>query len=613
MIKYYKLLLFAWVVSITAISCEDYLDVSPELGISSEQVFTDYYSTRGTLDRASRLIQNYVYAGSDWASELGVMSDECQISQTQFPPHHIVNSGNWMNTGYRELGGMKNAKGGEFHNNDFRSEPASKAFLAIRTASTVLQNIDLLTDYPTEIGYTPQQLKDQLIGQSYFLRGFHYFQIIRRYGGFPIINEAYDTSKSFDEVRPSYLESTDALVADLDEAIKFLPEKWNDQNRGRATVTSAKALKAMVLLYAASPLMNPQLNPYGSSSKTYNNEYAQKAAAAGAQAINEFPNGGYSMFSMEEYNQNWHNKSTGFPKESIIQAPLSKDTNPSGSAPLGQGWVLPQFKGGWKVEGNPTQNAVEWFETNDGYDVNDPEAVTLGNFDPTDPYSNRDPRLKTIISVHGEDMFGDLPNPKGAIRTLDAKPGGWHHTFEKNQKKMFTGYYHRGKHSWPGNDKWNRSRGWFRTFPHLRVAQLYLDFAEAANEAYGPNGAVPGSSLTAVQAINVVRTRANMPNVLAKYTVDKDSFRKRIYNERAVELYHEFHRWHDLRRWKLAKEVLGEGNIYAADLREENGNLIFDKKIIPDAQRVFEDRHYWYPFPTDVMNIMTVFDQNPGW
>ncbi|MDG1806246.1 MAG: hypothetical protein P8H68_14525, partial [Flavicella sp.] len=74
--KYYKQLLF-FLVALSVVSCEDYLDVSPELGISKEQVFTDYYSTLGAVDRANRLIQNYVYADTDWASELGVMSDEC--------------------------------------------------------------------------------------------------------------------------------------------------------------------------------------------------------------------------------------------------------------------------------------------------------------------------------------------------------------------------------------------------------------------------------------------------------------------------------------------------------------------------------------------------------
>ena len=611
--KYYHILLLL-VVSVTTFSCEEYLDVNPELGISSEEVFTDYYSTRGAVDRATRLIQNYVFNDTDWSSELGVMSDECQVSATRFPPHYIYNTGNWMDSGARELGGMTyDGLGAEFNGNDHATEPVSKAFLAIRAVNKVIENIDLLTDYPTELGYTPEQLKDQLIGQSYFLRAFHYFQIIRRYGGFPIMDRVFTTSYDFDEVRPTYLESTDFMVDDLDKAIQLLPERWNNQNLGRVTKTSARALKAMALLYAASPLMNPQLNPYGANTKTYNVEYAEKAAQAASEAINGYASAGYGMFTMAEYTENWYSKTSGFPKEAIIQAPLSPQTDPNGSGIAGQGWFLAQFEGGWAIEGQPTHNAVEWFETADGYDVNDPEAISSGSLNLDNPYDNRDPRLGALIYVHGDDMFEGLPNPNPAVaRTLNALPNGWHYKFEDSRGKIWAGYYHAGKHKWPGNNKWHRSRGWYRMFPHIRVPQLYLDFAEAANEAYGPNGAVPGTSLTAVQAINVVRNRANMPDVLSKYTTDKEIFKQRIYNERAVELYHEFHRWHDLRRWKTAKDVFEQG-IWGADIREVGGKIVYGKKLLQGATRVFEDKHYWYPFPTGVMNIMSKFEQNPGW
>ncbi|TXE09939.1 RagB/SusD family nutrient uptake outer membrane protein [Seonamhaeicola algicola] len=614
--RYYLRLLLLFTTVSVLISCEDYLDVSPDLGIDVNEVFTDYFSTRGAVDRASRLIHNYVYNQTDWSSEIGAMSDECQMSQERFPTHNTLNAGVWMDSGAREIGGMRYInQGTEFDGSDFNSEPVAKAFLAIRAVNSVLDNIDLLKEYPTELGYTPQQLKDQLVGQSYFLRAFHYFQIIRRYGGFPIMNKVYSTSYNFDEERPTYLESTDALIEDCDKAIDLLPEVWNDQNEGRATKTSARALKAMALLYAASPLMNPDLNPYGSNSKTYNISYAEKAAVAAAEAINSYSLGGYSMYSMDNYTENWLSRTPGFPKEAIIVAPFSRHSDPVGGI-IGEGWVLPQFAGGWFAESPPTHNAVEWFETALGYDVNDPEAVTNGGFDPNNPYANRDPRLKQLIFTHGDDMFEGLPNPSGQNqRVLDASsnPVGWHYNFDVSKNKMFTGYYHKGKHRWLGCDRWNRIGGYYRSMPHIRVAQLYLDYAEAVNEAYGPNGTAPGSSLTAIEAINVVRNRANMPNVLSKYSASKEEFRKRIYNERAVELFHEQHRWHDLRRWKLAKEVLGQGNIYAADIKTINGQTVYGKKIIEGAIRVFEDKHYWYPFPQEVMDIMSKFEQNPGW
>ena len=136
---YYKLLLL-FVVTTVSLSCEDYLDVSPEDGISTEEVFSDYFSTRGVMDRATRLIQNYVFNDTDWSSEIGVMADENQITKTNFPPHTILNSGNWMDQSFRELGGMSKfiSIDDEFNVNDIPSEAVGKAFVAIRAVNQVL-------------------------------------------------------------------------------------------------------------------------------------------------------------------------------------------------------------------------------------------------------------------------------------------------------------------------------------------------------------------------------------------------------------------------------------------------------------------------------------------
>ncbi|WP_372776450.1 hypothetical protein [Mangrovibacterium sp.] len=124
--RYYKILVLAFVLVAAFISCEEYLDVSPEMGISTEEVFTDYYSTRGVVDRANHLIQNYVYAQSDHSSEIGVLSDECQISQVSNGMHSVVNSGNWMNFTGREFGGMTyDGTDEEFDNNDLSAEAVS--------------------------------------------------------------------------------------------------------------------------------------------------------------------------------------------------------------------------------------------------------------------------------------------------------------------------------------------------------------------------------------------------------------------------------------------------------------------------------------------------------
>jgi hypothetical protein len=100
------------------------------------------------------------------------------------------------------------------------------------------------------------------------------------------------------------------------------------------------------------------------------------------------------------------------------------------------------------------------------------------------------------------------------------------------------------------------------TDPIIRLAELYLNYAEAANEAYGPNGVAPGASLTALQALNRIRTRVGMPDVLAQFTTDKEKLRPRIKNERIIELCFEgFHYYCDIRRWGDAPSIMS-GTLY---------------------------------------------------
>ncbi|MGC6432303.1 MAG: RagB/SusD family nutrient uptake outer membrane protein [Jejuia sp.] len=613
--KVFNKLLVLTVVLTAVLSCEEYLEVNPNFGIESDDVFKDYFATKSVVDRAYRLINNPVYNNNDWNAEFGVKSDELQVAKLNGPIATVFNSGNWFNQNWRDLGGMsflsQNQEFGDAR--DRFGNAADKGMWGIRAVNQVLENIESIEEYPEELGFTAQQLKDQLIGQCYYLRAFHYFQIIRRYGGITIMDRVFDSATNFDEPRPSYLECSDFILEDLDRAIALLPVRWTGPDFGRGSKSSARALKAMVALYAASPLMNPQLNPYGSNGKQYNQEYARVAVDAAVEAINGFAAGGYEMHTFDEYGENWYSRTNPFSKETLIVAPHSPYTDPVTSR-FGRGWFLPQFMGGWGAACYPTQNAVDWFETASGYDINDPEAETLGGFDPSNPYDNRDPRLSFNIFTNGDDLWEGLTQaPNATQRIFDASVGGFHYNWDTNRNTVFTGYYAARKHNWPGNDRLNNSTGWFTTFPYIRVPQTYLDLAEAANEIYGPNGAIPGTSLTAVSAINVVRNRANMPNVLSKYTTDKETFKARIYNERAVELYFEEHRWYDLKRWHLAKEVLGDGDIYLADIQEVNGELVYDKKVDPSVFRVFEDKHYWYPFPTSVMNNFSVFEQNPGW
>ena len=280
---------------------------------------------------------------------------------------------------------------------------------------------------------------------------------------------------------------------------------------------------------------------------------------------------------------------------------------------------MPHFDGGWGNYAVPTHNAVEWFETADGWELDD--AVAQGSsWNPADPYQNRDPRLKDFIFCHGDQMLikAKKSNRGGLPPVFQAdQPDGKHYKYETNTRKnYYTGYFISGKHRWAGNNKADKIGGHVRMFSFIRFAQLYLDYAELANELYGPTAVVPGSdgvgSLSAVDAINIVRNRVGMPDVHSFYTGDKETFRDYIRMERARELYNEQHRWWDLKRWRISKEVLSKG-IYAAYITKDGNGGFNYSKVKTNYPRVFENKHYWYPFPSSVINMFSTFEQNPGW
>ncbi|MFN3801027.1 RagB/SusD family nutrient uptake outer membrane protein [Belliella pelovolcani] len=149
-----------------------------------------------------------------------------------------------------------------------------------------------------------------------------------------------------------------------------------------------------------------------------------------------------------------------------------------------------------------------------------------------------------------------------------------------------------------------------------------MDYAEAMNEAYGPNADPQGYGLTAVQAVNIVRNRVGMPDVLQEFTGSREVFRDKIRNERAVELMWENHRWHDLRRWMIAEEVFSQP-IRGLMVTPQQGhqqiqdkstlNFTYQEIDLPTEQRVFQLRHHWYPVAlSDAQNLFN-FQQNPGW
>ena len=152
------------------------------------------------------------------------------------------------------------------------------------------------------------------------------------------------------------------------------------------------------------------------------------------------------------------------------------------------------------------------------------------------------------------------------------------------------------------------------------MAELYLNYAEAVNEAYGPNGSAGGLSLTAIDAVNKVRERAGMPGVLGKFTGDASLLRERIRNERCVELAFEGHHYYDdIRRWKIAPQTMTQPlmGIYVEKVPVSDeypaGRCYVRQQIPSNRQAKWKDAMYYLPFPTEEANKMQNFVNNELW
>lgn len=250
--------------------CEDFLDKREDSGgLTEEAVYSSYESIRGFLDQVYPKLEAYnTFEGADDGKNqrtyVGVMADEMSATynKTVFAKFF---SGSWLTTD-------KAANVTEIGNGN--NTPIGKALPAIRIVNRVIANID-------KVPLTGEQ-RNEILGQAYFYRAWFYFNVIKRYGGMPILDVLFAGGDD-DIPRVTYHESSAWMAGDIDQAISMLPDTWPDNQYGRPTKLAALAFKEMALLYDASPLMQNDLNSV--QIKSYDQERAKAAAKAAWAAI----------------------------------------------------------------------------------------------------------------------------------------------------------------------------------------------------------------------------------------------------------------------------------------------------------------------------------------
>jgi starch-binding outer membrane protein, SusD/RagB family len=435
--------------------------------------------------------------------------------------------------------------------------------------------------------------KDRLVAETKFLRAFIYFNLIERYGGVPIVSESYDLEDfgTLTFKRNSFDECVTFIQKDISEAIPKLKVSFpsTDGNYGRATQDAAYALSSRLYLYAASPLFNP----------THDNAKWQKAAAAAA-VFTENGDRGYSLYS--NY-QKLFNQPSGAPQNEFIFTRNFTTTN-GHQAPMHNLGRRYGAYGGWWASNGPSQNLI------DDYDMKttgEPAFTWTGNtksinptsgYDANHPYWNRDPRFDATVihdsTVYHGDMWEMWVDASGDKKGFDS----WKVSSDNPRTNYIL------KKFMPEEGPINWQTFYTIPWPHFRLAEIYLNYAEAKFEL--------GDEAKCREYINKVRARVGMPGI--PNTVTGDALRQRLYNERRIELAFENHRFFDIRRWKIAN-VIENRPIFGMDIIK---NLATGVTTYTPVQLLvknpYQDKMNLLPVETsEIQRNKGTLDQTTGW
>lgn len=610
--RIYISLLSVFALLLIAAGCEDYLDKSPDMGLSETDVYRDYASIRGFLDQTYNWLENVHEYGrhQNGRTHPGSISDEF-ASMYNSADVITMNSGNWlMDSGNTfEIGVTGNTM-------------ISYSYQAIRVANRVINNIDKVP--------LNEEQRNQILGQAHFMRAWYYFQLLKRYGGMPIFDKVFVGDGDEDIPRKTYHESHDWMMEDIEKAIAMLPDKWDDDNTGRATKIAAMALKSVTQLYDASPLMQNGLSSI--QIKGYDKERAAKAAKSASDVLKYIDDNsslGYRLMTGNEYKNIFYWPAPPYTQPEYIWYNWARASN--FSRYIRSFWLPAEYAKGTgndaTVFNAPTQNMVDLYEKKgeDGiyYPIDNPKA----GYNLQELFKNRDPRFYNNIIIPGQKWGVNKQNKPQYITTyVGGDIANNLLTNRFSNRRQQTSYLCK-KFIWEGADQWQERYEDNRVITvYIRVTQIYLDLAEASFEATGsPTEKVDGSKYSALEALNIVRNRVGVTDIPPEIVADKDKFRDAIRRERAVELMFENQRWWDIRRWMIMHEIFAQPyplKGLRATPKNPNHNKVSDKStlefdyevvdLIPEI-RGYRMRNYWYPFPLDDANSLINLVQNPGW
>lgn len=635
-------------------SCTDYLDKSPDSTVSAEQAFKNFTNFQGYVEQMYNCIpskESNAYCTSfNWGED--------EIMNTGLGDGHVTahfdlgDYRNWYSNNQSFLHRPSSGNPGEYldptSTNKF-AHSLEHAWYCIRKCNIGLANLDLMTD-------CTQEEKNFIKGQLLFFRAWWHEEMIAFYGGMPYVDTVLDGSQVLTLPRLSYQECAKKCAEDFRAAADLLPNDWDKTTVGKKTlgkndirITKVCALGYLgkVLLWAASPLNNLGKAEKGASKNgdtyKYNTELAAQAADALAEAIGEV-NFGKTPYALAEYKYSniYDHEADKSSKSNFsdIFRTTGQDWKMPGSTEAimrgphigenGSNWNFTKLWGP-KLNGivehdalihQPTANYVNYYGMANGLPLDDPDS----GFDPTHPFKNRDPRfyhdivfdgfqyINTTIAKESDDyQFKYIQMYTGSnLRSSSAngcRTGYYTQKLVPHQCNKYDGMY-----EWGGALQCD--------LPYMRLADLYLMYAEAGAAVQGANYKSSKLNLTAADAINVLRDRVDAGHVADKFMNDQKKFMDEVRRERAVELAFEGFRWNDLQRWLLLTEY--PYNIKTSQEFKRVGNFDYTKNDPRDAEvtgwsektivtRDFSEKHYLLPLKESDVYLYPEFGQNPGW
>ena len=600
--------------SVITLSCnDDFTSITPLSEVSESSVWADAGLAEATVTGA----YNGLGAGGLDEQMLASLTDEAIFTHTG----RGINTINESRTNSADTGWINNTW--DWNN----------MYGYIRDVNLAITNL-------AEGEIEDREIVDRLLGEAYFLRAYYYHQLLRFYGGIPLIDEPLKLDSDYNIPRNTFEECVNFIVADCEKAFTLLDGR--NMESGRANATVALSLKARILVYAASDLhdlgkissnsdilggySNTELIAYTSGDQQQRWTVARDAVRAAL----DYSTAGYkfgltSPVSQEEGRQNYIDISlarNGGENDIIWERQFVENTGPGRRIGLFNG---PNGYHNWA--GNaPIQNLVDDYAMMDGseFDWNNPVHASA-------PYENREARFYASILYDGADWKprpSDVAekDPANQIQTgqyeiIGTAGVATHFGLDTRQSTVEdwngtrTGYYIK---KFTESDPSFVDQNDFQTipWPFFRQTELVLNYIETLLET--------GNETEATTMLNQIRFRVGLPAVTASGFELMEIYR----NERRLELVYEEHRYHDARRWMIAPTTLGAkavgiqitgelkpgSNVTTYKYDPTNYNYTYVPNVVDPGfeNRLWLDKTYYVPIRIAELNSNTALIQNPG-